>query len=143
MRGLDEALYPWLPPDAALAGRFAKEPGRWSRHGNRAANLSAIHVFGAIFLNYQDIWPKCLTNSDPVFEVTKSMSTITRDEFGQTISDVTNWTTRDQYKVPASLAQYFQTLWRSDVHDGRPFMDWLLNDRKTNTLIDGYEETWL
>ena len=127
----------------ALAGASLSmlNPAAGPAMDKELANLSAIHgVFGAYLLNYQDAWPKCLKASDPVFEVTKSQSTVTRDEFGQEISHVTNWTTRDQYKVPASLAGYFQTLWRSDPRttDAR-FMDWLLNDRKTNGLVDGLD----
>ena len=144
LRELDTRYTRGYRPMLALAGASLSlmNPAAGPAMEIELANLSAIHgVFGAYLLNYQDAWPKCLTSSDPVFEVTKSQSTVTRDEFGQEISNVTNWTTRDQYKVPVSLARYFQTLWRSDVRttDAR-FMDWLLNDRKTNTLIDGLDE---
>ncbi|MBR9806619.1 MAG: hypothetical protein GYB49_05285 [Alphaproteobacteria bacterium] len=143
LRELDAHYTRGYRPMIALAGASLSmlNPAAGPAMDKELANLSAIHgVFGAYLLNYQDAWPKCLKASDPVFEVTKSQSTVTRDEFGQEISHVTNWTTRDQYKVPASLAGYFQTLWRSDPRttDAR-FMDWLLNDRKTNGLVDGLD----
>lgn len=143
LRELDAHYTRGYRPMIALAGASLSmlNPAAGPAMDKELANLSAIHgVFGAYLLNYQDAWPKCLKASDPVFEVTKSQSTVTRDEFGQEISHVTNWTTRDQYKVPASLAGYFQTLWRSDPRttDAR-FMDWLLNYRKTNGLVDGLD----
>ncbi len=143
LRELDAQYTRGYRPMIALAGASLSmlNPAAGPAMEKELANLSAIHgVFGAYLLNYQEAWPKCLKPSDPVFEVTKSQSTVTRDEFGQEISNVTNWTTRDQYKVPASLAGYFQTLWRSDPRttDAR-FMDWLLNDRKTNGLVDGLD----
>lgn len=143
LRELDAHYTRGYRPMLALSGASLSmmNPAAGSAMEKELANLSAIQgVFGAYLLNYQDSWPKCLKPNDPVFEVTKSQSTVTRDEFGQEISHVTNWTTRDQYKVPTSLAGYFQTLWRSDPRttDAR-FMDWLLNDRKTNGLVDGLD----
>ncbi len=144
LRELDAHYTRGYRPMIALAGASLSmmNPAAGPALARELANLSAIHgVFGAYLLNYQDAWPKCLKSSDPVFEVTKSQSTVTRNEFGEEISNVTNWTTRDQYKVPASLEPHFRTLWRSDVRtsDAR-FMDWLLNDQKTNRLIDGLDE---
>ena len=144
LRELDAHYTRGYRPMIALAGASLSmmNPAAGPALERELANLSAIHgVFGAYLLNYQDAWPKCLKSSDPVFEVTKSQSTVTRNEFGQEISNVTNWTTRDQYKVPASLEPHFRTLWRSDVRtsDAR-FMDWLLNDRKTNGLVDGLDD---
>lgn len=144
LRELDAHYTRGYRPMIAIAGASLSmmNPTAGPALERELANLSAIHgVFGAYILNYQDAWPKCLKFSDPVFEVTKSQSTVTRNEFGQEISNVTNWTTRDQYKVPASLEAHFRALWRFDVRtsDAR-FMDWLLNDRRTNGLVDGLDD---
>lgn len=143
MRELDAHYTRGYRPMIALAGASLSmmNPAAGPALEREAANLSAIHgVFGAYLLNYQDAWPKCLKKTDPVFEVTSSMSTVARDAYGNEISRIRNWTTRDQYKVPASLEPHFRTLWRSDVRtsDAR-FMDWLLNDQKTNSLVDGLD----
>ncbi|MEZ6001260.1 hypothetical protein [Hyphomonas sp.] len=144
LRELDAHYTRGYRPMIALAGASLSmmNPAAGPAFERELANLSAIHgAFGTYLLNYQEAWPKCLKKTDPVFEVTSSMSTVTQDAYGYEISRVTNWTTRDQYRVPASLEPHFRTLWRSDVRtaDAR-FMDWLVNDQKTNRLIDGLDK---
>ena len=106
----------------------------------QVASLSAVYaVFATYLLDYETRYPQCLGANAVEFQITRGTETVTR-EFGREISRVTNWTTRNSYRVPARLEAAFNAVWRADPRTGDvQFMDWLANDLRTRQLIGAVE----
>lgn len=104
-------------------------------------NLSAIHsVFGTYLLDYGDVYDGCLDSNAPEFETVQSSELVTT-RYGVEVSRTRQWTKRDRYRVPARMAPYFSSVWRSGADNGvADIMDYLINDNRGTTLVRGIRD---